>query len=279
MPSILLAATAALVWGMSDFCGGKGSQRAHPLAVTVVSQILTLPLIGVGLLAIAGTPRPSDIAWGMVGGVAGLIGIALLYRGLSAGAMSIVSPITAVTAAVVPLLIGLLLDGALSAIGLAGTICAVLAIALISAAPGAGGGAGPVSRGLLVLALTAGAMFGVFFIILGQVNPDSGLWVLVGVRLSSIPLGLLIAARNGTSLRMSRQSLTWAGLAGSLDLAGNGFFLMAAAQGHLSIVAVLASLYPTSTVLLALAVDKERVRAVQVAGLGLAATALAMTAS
>ncbi|WP_275581042.1 DMT family transporter [Natronosporangium hydrolyticum] len=278
MPTILLAATAALVWGASDFCGGKGSQRASPLAVTVMSQIVSLPVLALGLVVIAGTPRFADLAWGMVGGVAGLIGIVLLYRGLASGAMSVVSPVTAVTAAVVPLVIGLLLDGILSALALVGTVCAVLAIALISAAPGAGGG-GRVTRGLLGLALTAGAMFGFFFVILGQVSPGSGLWVMVGIRLSSIPLGLLIAARSRTSLRLSPRVLVWAGAAGSLDLLGNTFFLMAAAQGHLSIVAVLASLYPTSTVLLALAVDRERVRVVQVAGLGLAATALVMTAA
>lgn len=277
MPSILLATTAALVWGMSDFCGGKGAQRAHPLAVTVMSQIVSLPVLGVGLLLVAGTPRLADLGWGVIGGIAGLIGIVLLYRGLSAGAMSVVSPVTAVTAAVVPLGVGLVLDGALSAVALAGTLCAVVAIALISAAPG--GTPGAVTRGLLGLALTAGAMFGIFFVILGQASADSGLWVMVGIRLSSIPLGLLVALHTGTPLRLSRPTLTWAALAGTLDLAGNMFFLLAAAQGHLSVVAVLASLYPTSTVLLALAVDKERVRVMQVAGLGLAATALVMTAS
>jgi drug/metabolite transporter (DMT)-like permease len=277
MASIVLATTAALVWGISDFCGGKGSQRAHPLAITVISQILALPLLGVGLLVVTGTPRAADLAWGMVGGVAGLAGVALLYKGLSTGAMAVVSPVTAVTAAVVPLVAGLLLDGALSAIGFAGTTCAVLAIALISAAPGAGGV--PVTRGLIGLALTAGTMFGLFFIALGQADLDSGLWLLVGVRLTTIPLGLLIAGRLGTPLRLPRPALVWAALAGSLDLAANAFFLLAAARGHLSIVAVLAALYPTSTVLLALAVDKERVRAVQLAGLGLAAAALVMTAS
>lgn len=277
MTAIVLAASAALVWGMSDFCGGKSSQRAHALAVTVMSQIISLPVLGIGLLVIGGTPRPADLGWGMLGGTIGLVGIVLLYRGLSLGAMSVVSPVTAVTAAVVPLAIGLVLDGGLGLLGFTGTICAVLAIALISAVPGSGHAR--VTRGLVATALIAGTMFGLFFVILGQAHPDSGLWLLVGVRLSSVPLGLLLAARTGTSLRLAPRSLRWAALAGALDLTANMFFLLATAHGHLSIVAVLASLYPTSTVLLALAVDKERVRAVQVAGLGLAATALVLTAS
>lgn len=273
----MLATSAAVVWGMSDFFGGKGSQRAHALAVTVLSQLFGLPALGLGLLLIPGTPRPADLAWGMLGGAVGLVGIVLLYRGLSQGAMAVVSPITAVTAAVVPLAVGLVVDGGLTRLGLIGTGCAVIAIALISAAPG--GGPARVTRGLVATALVAGTMFGTFFIILDQAHPDSGLWLLVGVRLSSLPLGLLLAARTGTPLRLPRRSLAWAGLAGVFDLTANLLFLLATGHGHLSVVAVLASLYPTSTVLLALAVDRERVRPVQLAGLGFAATALVLTAS
>jgi drug/metabolite transporter (DMT)-like permease len=274
---ILLAATAALVWGTSDFCGGKSAQRASALAVTVVSQIISLPVLAAGLLVVSGTPRLVDLSWGALGGVAGLTGIVLLYRGLASGAMVIVSPVTAVTAAAIPLAAGLLLDGALSLLGLVGSGCAILAIALISAGPR--GGAGRVTGGLIGTALTAGAMFGVFFIVLGQAHPDTGLWALVGVRLTSIPLGLVIATRTRTSLRLPRPALAWAAFAGPLDLTANALFLLAAAQGHLAIVAVLASLYPASTVLLALAVDKERVRVGQLAGLGLAAAALVLSSA
>lgn len=276
MLPIVLATACALVWGTSDFCGGKSSQRASSLAVTVVSQIAALPVLLVGLLVVPGAARATDLAWGLLAGIAGLAGIVLLYRGLSTGAMAIISPVTALTAAVVPLAIGLVLDGGLSPLGYVGTVCAVVAIALVSAAPGDGG---RVTRGAIGLALAAGASFGVFFVIVGQAHPDSGLWVLVGVRLASIPLGLALAARSRTPLRLPRASLPWAVAAGSLDLLANILFLLAATRGHLGIVAVLASLYPASTVLLALTVDKERVRGVQVAGLGLAATALVLVAT
>lgn len=276
---ILLATSAALVWGTSDFCGGKGAQRAHALTVTVISQLAALPLLAVGLLAIPGVVRVADLGWGMVAGAAGLVGVLLLYRGLAGGAMVVVSPVTAVTAAVVPLLVGLVTDGGLHPLGLLGSACAIGAIGLVSAGPS--GSARIQSRiGRLVgLALLAGTMFGIFFIIVGQAHPDSGLWVLVGARLSSIPLGLLLLARRGLDWRLPRTELVWAVLAGTLDLTGNVLFLLAAMDGHLSLVAVLASLYPASTVLLALTVDRERVRGTQLLGLGLAAAALVLTAS
>jgi drug/metabolite transporter (DMT)-like permease len=275
--AIILAAVSALVWGTADFCGGKGTQRANALAVTVVSQVAGLPVLIPALLLIPGTPRLADMLWGLGAGVAGLFGIALLYRGLAGGAMVVVAPVTAVTAAVLPLGAGLVLDGAVPALALAGAGCAILAIALISLTPHRDGG--PVTRGLIGLALAAGALFGIFFILLGQVHPDSGMWMLVGVRLSSVPVGLLLAARTRTSLRLPRPALRWALAAGPLDIAANALFVAAAARGHLGIVAVIASLYPASTVLLALAVDRERIRLVQVAGLGLAAVALVLVAT
>lgn len=274
MIAILLAVGSALVWGTSDFCGGKGAQRASALAVTVVSQLASIPVLVVGLLVVPGTPRLSDIGWGLLGGVVGLIGIVLLYRGLAGGAMVIFSPTTAVTAAVVPLGVGLLLDGAIGGVALAGVICGVLAIGLISSSPD--GHRERPTIGLIGLALLAGTMFGSFFILIGQASSGAGMWPLVGVRAASLALGLLIVARTRTSLRLPRSSLAWALPAGPLDLAANALFMFAAMEGHLGIVAVLAALYPASTVLLALAVDKERVRLTQVAGLGLAAASLVL---
>jgi drug/metabolite transporter (DMT)-like permease len=274
---IVLAAGAAVLWGTSDFCGGKGSRRASPLAVGVASQVASLPVLALVLLVVPGEPRLPDLVWGAAAGVAGLAAVVLLYRGLSAGAMTVVSPVTAVTAAVVPLGAGLLLDGPLGAPALAGVAIAVVAIALVSA--GHRGPHAPVRAPLVGLALGAGTLFGAAFVLLGQVDPDSGLWALAGLRLGALLLGLPWAARMGTGVRLSRPALAWTALAGSLDILGSAFFLIAVAQGHLSIVAVLASLYPASTVLLALGVDRERLRAVQVAGLACAAAALVLVAS
>ena len=226
------------------------------------------------VLLIPGQFHAGDVAWGVAAGAAGLLGIVLLYRGLATGAMAIVAPITAVTAALVPMIVGLVLEVTPSALALAGVGCAVIAIALVSLGPRGG----QVTAGIIGLSLTAGAMFGIFFALLAQTHDNSGMWPLVAVRLTSIPLGLLIVVRRGMSLRLERPILPWVLFAGLGDIGANALFLLAAREGLLSIVAPIAALYPVSTVLLALAIDKERVRPVQIAGLGLAATALVLTA-
>jgi drug/metabolite transporter (DMT)-like permease len=273
---IVLAAASALVWGTADFSGGKASQRGNPLAVAVVSQVLGVPMLAVCLLLVPGEPRVADLLWGAAAGAAGLVGIVLLYRALAGGAMAVVAPVTAVTAALVPMTVGLLVSRTPGAVALIGAGCAIVAIALVSLGPG---GRAAVTWRLVRLALAAGLLFGLFFALLGQASEASGMWPLVCVRAASIGIGLAFAARTRTSLRLSGQVLRWAAFAGLLDIAANALYLAAASRAHLTIVAAIASLYPASTVLLALAVDRERLRAFQLAGLGLAAAALVLSAS
>jgi drug/metabolite transporter (DMT)-like permease len=274
MLPIVLAAVSAVAFGTADFSGGKASRRADPIAVTVVSQLLSVPLLIALVLLVPGTPTPADLAWGLVAGVAGAAGVMLLYRALAGGMMAVVAPVTAITAAVVPIIAGLLTARWPGTLALCGAGLAVLSIALVSL--GEGGTRGGVSTRLVGLALAAGALFGFFFALLGQADPDAGMWPVAAVRVSSIAFGLALAAGTGVRLRLSRRVLGWAAAAGLLDSAANGLFLAAANRGHLSIVAAVAALYPASTVLLALAVDRERLRPVQVAGLGFAAGALVL---
>jgi drug/metabolite transporter (DMT)-like permease len=227
------------------------------------------------LVLVPGVPRAADLAWGSLAGVAGFAGIALLYRALAAGAMTVVAPVTAVTAAVVPLVVGLFVDRWPGALPLVGVGCAVVAIALVSA--GRRRKRSVVTPALLGQALLAGAMFGAFTAMLGQASGVAGMWSLVGVRATSMTAGLLLTWRLGVSLRPPVGSWPVIVAAGAFDIAANALLVAAAARGHLSIVAPIASLYPVSTVLLALAIDRERLRAIQVAGLGLAVTALVLT--
>jgi drug/metabolite transporter (DMT)-like permease len=275
---ILLAAVSAGVWGTSDFCGGKATQRAAALTVAVLSQVAGLPVLAVALIAVGGGPPGWPVfGRGLIAGIAGFIGLLLLYRGLSQGAMAVFAPITAVFSALVPLVVGLIVDRAPSPLALAGVVCAVVAIGLVSLT---GGARGKVTPRLVLLALLSGAMFGTVFAILGQAGgAEAGMWPLVGMRAGSIGAGLLVVARTRTSLRLTGPSLRWAMLAGPLDILANVLYLMAANRGLLPVVAPIAALYPVSTVLLAFWVDRERVRAVQIAGLGLAATALILVAS
>lgn len=276
MTPALFAGLSALIWGVGDYCGGKATQvGGRALAVTVVSQLISLPVLVVGLLVLPGSPGAGDLAWGAIAGVAGLFGIVLLYRALSAGAMAVVAPVTAVTAAVVPMGIGLAFEKVPGGLALTGAVCAVAAIALVSLGP-TDREKRILTRRLLGLALAAGALFGVFFSLLGQVSADAGMWSLVAVRAGSLSVGLAVVAATRTSLRLPRRAVPWTLVAGPLDVAANGLYIVATFDGHLSVVAPIAALYPASTVLLALIIDRERLRPLQLAGLGLAATALVL---
>jgi len=278
MLSILLAALSAGVWGTGDFCGGKASQRANPLAVAVLSQLLGLPVLVLCLVLLGdGWPTPADIGYGALAGVAGFGGILLLYRGLSQGVMSIFAPISAVTAAVIPMLVGLVTEATPRTLGLIGAGCAIAAIGLVSMG---GERTGRVTPKLVGLALATGAMFGVFFAILGVLGSGAGVWPMAGVRLGSLGVGLMVVAATRTSLRITGIPWRWTAVAGIFDIGANVLYVLAVSlHGALSIVAPIASLYPVSTVLLALGIDRERVRPVQLAGLGLAATALVLVAT
>lgn len=278
MLPILLAAASAAVWGTSDFCGGKATQRANALTVTVLSQCCGLPILALGLAFVGGgSPSARALGWGLVAGFAGFVGILLLYRGLAQGAMAVFAPVTAVSSALVPMVAGLILERAPSVLELIGAGCAILAIGMVSLT---GGGRAKVTPRLVALALTSGAMFGVFFTLLGHAGGASaGLWPLLTVRVASVGAGLLVAARTRTSLRLGGRSLRFAMMAGPLDIIANVLYVEAANRGLLSVVAPVAALYPVSTVLLAFGVDRERVRPIQLTGLGLAAAALVLVAS
>lgn len=283
MTSVVLAAVSALVWGTADYCGGRATQRENALVVTVASQMFGLPVLALCVLLVPGHVLAADLAWGAGAGVAGLLGIVFLYQSLSTGAMAVAAPITAVSAALVPMGIGLATDRWPSALAFGGAACAVVAIALVSIDTSGGGRATPRVVGL---ALTAGALFGLFFALLAQTHDYSGMWPLAAVRCVSIPVGLLAIAylrvsrrfRAVLSLRPAGALVGWVAVAGLGDIAANALFLLAAREGLLSVVAPIAALYPVSTVLLALTVDGERVRPVQVFGLGLAAAALVLAA-
>ncbi|MEW2327754.1 DMT family transporter [Micromonospora chersina] len=271
---IVLAAVSAVAFGTADFSGGKASRHADPIAVTVVSQLLSVPLLLALVLIVPGTPVPLDLAWGLLAGVAGAAGVMLLYKALAGGMMAVVAPVTAITAAVVPIVAGLVTAHFPGTLALAGAGLAVVAIALVSL--GEGGTTGRVSGRLIGMALGAGLLFGIFFALLGQADEGAGMWPVAAVRVSSIAFGLALAVRTGVRLRLRPRVLRLAAAAGLLDSAANALFLAAAGRGHLSVVAAIAALYPASTVLLALAVDRERLRPVQLAGLGFAAGALVL---
>ena len=210
----------------------------------------------------------ADFLWGVGSGVTGSIGVALLYRALSIGTMSIVAPTTAVCAAVVPVLLAVALGERPAVFAVAGIVLATVAIALLSRGEQVEGlpRRSQPSRAGVGLALISGIAVGLFFFCLARTSGDAGLWPLIAGRLTSVPLfGLIVAARR-KPIRMERRVAVTTIGCGVLDMLANVFYLLATRYGPLSLVATLASLYPASTVLLARFTLGERLTRSQALG-------------
>lgn len=281
----VLALASAVVYGAADFLGGFATRRSPTLAVAATSQVAGLVLLLTVLPLLPGEPIPADIRWGAMAGFMGGGGLALFYRALARGTMSVVAPVTATTSAAVPFLAGIILGERPSALALVGIGVALVAIGLISGAAAPFPVPRPASwwqrwrpRSLhgLAGAVGAGLAFGLFFVLIERVDPASGLWPLIGARGGSLLLFVLAAALTRRSLRPRTADLRVIGAAGSLDMAANVLFLLAVQRGLLSIVAVLTALYPATTVVLAHLVLHERLARPQQVGLGLAACAVAL---
>ncbi|NND02769.1 MAG: DMT family transporter [Acidimicrobiia bacterium] len=274
----LLALLSAATFGAGDFLGGLATRRSGP-ATTVVFVAHLVGLIFLGALSplFGFDAGVRDVVIGALGGLAGVVGLVLLYRGLAIGTMSVVAPITALGAAVIPVGFGLIAGERPAAWALVGAVIALLAIYLVSQ-PGigdTGSTEGAATRGLPE-AIGAGIGFGVFFILLAETATDSGLVPLVAARVASVTALGLLTVSLGRRLWLQGDGLRLALAAGIFDAAANALFLAAARTGLLSLVAVLSALYPASTIILARIVLRERISRVQQLGLvaGLAGVVL-----
>lgn len=275
---VALALVAALVYGSSDFFGGLASRRASTIGVVVCSQAFGLVLLGIVLPFAGGHPALGDFAWGAACGVSGAIAIAALYRGLAIGTMGVVSPLSAVLGATIPMLYGILVHGEQpSWLAYAGIAAALIAVVCVSAAGDPPDQRAPV-RHLFGLpagvpeALLAGVAFGAFFITLAQTRADAGMYPLLAARLTSVALLALggLAFGGVANVRVPRATLLLVFACGTLDMSANILYVLAAHSGLLAIVAVLTSLYPAATVALAATVLRERLGALQWLGVALA---------
>jgi drug/metabolite transporter (DMT)-like permease len=277
--NVALAVLSSLIWGVGDYAGGKATQHAAALSVVWLSKLVSLPLLAVYLAATYVPITPIGLAWGGLAGVAGVVGLVLFYRALSAGAMTVVAPITGVTSAAIPVVVGILSGERPSASRLLGVGCALLAIAMVSLAPQPARQRQVASSRLVIAALGAGAGFALFFILIalaGEVSGSAGLWPIVGSQFSALIICglLLLMMRPGPWPR--KAALRFTMVAGPCDMTANALFLVASRSGELSVVAPLAALYPVTTVILALMIDHERLRSVQVVGLAFAVAALVL---
>ncbi|MDH2427579.1 DMT family transporter [Sphaerisporangium sp. TRM90804] len=277
MTAVLLATTCAVVYGAADFFGGFATKRSRVLAVVVVSQITGL-LFALPLLPLLpGAPSAAALAWGMAAGMAGGIALVLFYRALAGGVMSVVAPTTATASAGLPVLAGLAMGERPALLALCGVALALLAVILVSRQ--AGDAEGGARLPTVMQAVASGLGFGLFFILLKQVPQEAGVWPLIGARMVSVTAIALLALTTRRPLRPGKGAMPAIVAAGVLDMAANVLYLLAAQRGLLVLVAVLVSLYPASTLLLARYVLGERLSAVQAAGVGLALGAVALIAT
>lgn len=274
---------SAASFGAGDFLGGLASRRSSPLRVVAVSQLYGLGLVF--LLLPAFPPdvfAVDDLLWGAAAGMSGGAGLVALYRGLSRAKMSVVAPVTAGVGAIVPALYGLINGERPSTLASYGVVVALLAIFIVSRTRHASeveAATGSMASRGLPEAIAAGVGFGAFFIFLSNASPESGIWPLVGARLASLALlWLLVTALPGTvSIRKETNVLILG--AGLIDIAANALFLYATRGGLLTLVAVLSSLYPAATVLLARLVLHERLGRAQMGGVVLAVAGMALIAA
>jgi drug/metabolite transporter (DMT)-like permease len=277
---VALAAFSGLIWGVGDFAGGKATQQAAVLPVVWISKLVSLPLLAIYLVATYVPVTAVGIAWGGLAGVAGVVGLVLFYRALSAGAMTVVAPITGVTSAAIPVVVGLISGERPSALRLLGVGCALLAIALVSMSPRPAGRRQLVTWRLVAAALGAGMGFALFFILLAVAGESAGasvgLWPIAGSQLSALIIGglLILMARPGPW--PTQTALRWTMVAGPCDMTANALYLLATRGGDLSVVAPIAALYPVTTVILALIIERERLHGIQIAGLTFAVAALVL---
>lgn len=289
--AVFLGLMVAVTYGAGDFFGGLSAKRAPVAVVVVFSQLCGLPLLAVLLVVFGGDPTPKTFVLGAGAGALGGIGLSCLYRGLASGRMSVVAPITAVGAALVPVAWGLLQGERPGIFAVVGIVLALVAVAVISRSGSTLGededrvggedraGGDPLAP-TLVLAVVAGLAFGSVFTLLAETGDGVGFWPLLAGRITSIALlaaGSLVA---GQAIALPKlAAMGRIAPTGILDMAANALYLAAARQGLLALVAVLSSLYPVSTVVLARVVLGERLTRLQIGGLGLAAVGIVCIAA
>jgi drug/metabolite transporter (DMT)-like permease len=270
--SVLLATLSAGLFGTGDFLGGLATRRdGRAITVVVGVNLIGVAVVGVLLTLLGGTLELDDIGWAAGAGISGSIGLALFYRGLAIGTMSVVATLSALLTAVVPLGWGLVTGERPEPVAWMGVMLALLAIGLVTRhAAGGRRLAGGVLEGL-----ASGAGFGTFFILIANTR-SSELFVLLFSRLASTAVFVAVALAVGLSL-VPHAGVRWAVVgSGFFDVTANLLFLLAERRGLLSLVAVIVSLYPAMTILLARVFLHERLLGSQWLGVAAAAAGVAL---
>ncbi|MFC9617529.1 EamA family transporter [Streptomyces sp. NPDC056938] len=276
MIALLLALGSSLAYGCADFLGGLGARKAHVLRTVMVAapaslavELMLWPVLGASF-------SPGAVGWGAASGVASAVAFALLYKTLAIGPMNVLSPVTALVSAALPVSVGLMQGERLGTAGLLGLPLALIAVVLVSA--GHGAGSSRPSRTALLLAFGAGSAIALQLVFLHQAPADSGVAPLIVGRAVSTAVTLTAAGAMRRRLGSEKPAYAMSAAAGVLDSVANLLFLIAVRSGDLTVVAVITALYPVGTVLLARSVLAERIHRGQLVGLGTAAVAVSLLA-
>ena len=267
-------------YGVSDFVGGLASRRVAALRVVLVSYPVALVLLTALAFAVGGHVSTPAIVWGGLCGLSQAFGVWWFYAALGSGPMSLVSPLTAILVAGVPIVAGVSLGERPSLLAYTGIALALVAVVLVSREVRDGDSTEHrFTTKVAWLTLGAGLAFGLNFVLIDQAPIDAQLWPLVFARLSASLMVLAVAAVSGNLAVPSGVPLKLALAAGVVDTISNVAMLLALHASMLSLGSVLISLYPAATVGLALVVLKEKVTRWQAAGMVLALIAVGMIAA
>ena len=271
--TVQFALPAAVSFGVADFAGGLATRRScGTLAVITFGQFAGAAVLLPALMLVPGRPSVAAAGAGALAGLAGSVGLVWYFRGLARGPMGVVAPLSALTGAGLPLVVGVTAGESTGPVTVCGVAVALLAIVLATA----GSRHDRAATSGVLLGIGSGVGFGVFFVALNATPPDSGLWPLLAAKVASVAVfgSLMLARRTSIDATWTRCGLIV--LSGTADMVANVLFLLATRAGALSVSAVLVSLYPVVVVVLARFVLRERLTWLQATGVALAVTASAL---
>ncbi|RRQ26407.1 DMT family transporter [Rhodococcus sp. Eu-32] len=281
----MLALVAAVGYGVSDFVGGVASRRVAALRVVIVSYPFSLVVVLLIAPFVGGTLSWTPILWGLASGVAGALAVWWFYLALATGPMAVVSPLTAVLVAGIPVVAGFAIGERPGALAFVGIALALVAVVLVSkespdetTGEVAGGREMKFTRSVAWLTIGSGVTFAIAFICLHQIEDGTGLWPLAASRASATAVVWCVAVASRHFVLPHGSVLKLAAFVGVLDVVANAALLYAYQGGLLSLVSVIASLYPAATVMLAMVMLGERVGRLQQAGMLLALGAVGLIA-
>jgi drug/metabolite transporter (DMT)-like permease len=277
--AILLAMLSAVMYGVSDYVGGRASRRSPAVAVALAAELVMLVVCVVCIPLFESESLTARAAtWGLVAGLVGSAGVLGLYVALARGNMTVVAPVTGVVAAIVPVVVGISLGERPSAVAMVGVLIAIVAVALIGgiAALLSDRRRAPIDPATIALAVGVGIAFGLLFVALSRTGDDSGLWPIMFSRFTGLPLLVVayVVMQRGQPRPVLAQLAVPAMVIGGLVAGSNVSYLVSTRHGLLSVVAVVVAMYPAATIGLAALLDGERASRSQLAGMALAVVAL-----